>query len=84
MGIEALPPHLPTGDILFLSPLIISGDEAEEPYTADVLVSHGRIAQIGPGLSSSVPTTTRRVEGAGLVLCPGETRRDVPPGSAVG
>lgn len=59
----------PFPDILFRSPLIISGDEGEEPYVADVLVSGGRIVQIGPAISSSA--SPRIVQAAGLVLCPG-------------
>ncbi|KAL8290150.1 hypothetical protein RQP46_003089 [Phenoliferia psychrophenolica] len=62
---------MPSGDILFLSPLVISGDEEEEPYVADVLVSGGLISAIGPALSSSVDSSTRLVQAEGLALCPG-------------
>ncbi|KAM0746357.1 Metallo-dependent hydrolase [Meredithblackwellia eburnea MCA 4105] len=62
---------LHSSDILFLSPLIISGDENEQPYVADVLVSQGRIHSIGESLSSTISQGVRRVNARGKVLCPG-------------
>ncbi|KAI5478275.1 hypothetical protein MNV49_005230 [Pseudohyphozyma bogoriensis] len=64
-------PSVQESDTLFLSPTILTGEEDAVPYEADVFVSNGVIAQVGPDLSASVPAAVRRVQAKGLVLCPG-------------
>ena len=57
-------------DVLFLSPTVISGEEAAEPIVADVLVSNGTIAKIAPPGTISAPTA-RQVDAKGFYLSPG-------------
>lgn len=56
-------------DILFVQPTIISGEEDGVPYVADVLITEGRISQIGD--LSHLPSSVDSVDATGLVLCPG-------------
>jgi N-acyl-D-amino-acid deacylase len=57
-------------DILFLSATVITGDESAEPFVADVLVSNGLIAQIGPP-GSIGSRSARRIDAKGYYLSPG-------------
>jgi N-acyl-D-amino-acid deacylase len=54
--------------ILFLSPTIITGDETNPPFIADVLVQDGLISRIAPDISAP---EARTVDARGHVLCPG-------------
>lgn len=58
-------------DILFQSPTVITGDESDEPFVADVLVSGGLITKIGTPGSIDAPSTARRINAKGHVLSPG-------------
>ncbi|KAG8407016.1 hypothetical protein J3458_020513 [Metarhizium acridum] len=57
-------------DILFSSPTVVTGEESATPFIADVLVSHGLIAQMGEPGSIDAPLA-RVIEAKGLVLSPG-------------
>lgn len=57
-------------DILFSSPTVITGEESADPFVADVLVSNGLIAQIGPPGSIKAPSA-RVIEAKGFILSPG-------------
>ena len=60
----------PPSDILFVSPTLIPGDDAD-PYEADVLISNGLIATIGLPNSLTPTPTTRRIDAKGYYLSPG-------------
>jgi len=59
-----------------MNSLLLSGGRVIDPANgfdtvADLLVTDGKIAAIGPKLSSKAPADAERMDVAGLVVCPG-------------
>lgn len=57
--------------ILFLTSTVITGNETESPFVADVLIEDGFIAKIGVDLDSTVDKDVRRIDASGHFLSPG-------------
>lgn len=57
-------------DLLFVAATVVTGDEAAKPFVADVLLSQGLIARIGPA-GSVDGGAARRIDARGHVLSPG-------------
>lgn len=56
-------------NLLFRGATVVSGDEGEQPYIADVLVRAGLISEIASAIEP--PASARVVDATGFMLCPG-------------